>query len=351
MRPLVTTLLSSALLFSGLVHATPTNPPLEHLPTQGVRFATQLFVAGDGQNRFIIAQVDGRGLSLLNEEAHSDYHSLYWADHQLLIGTAEKDGGALVQRYVDGKRDGPPIVIPRASWSAGELETYYFELLVEKTAKKKSGEPKVFVGTCFEHSDDPDGRCKQYRAMAFDPRTGALGPLLKKRPPNTLLSNVAQRGVALDKLPKLKAAPGYTVKLHKTDILDGSAMMGDGRKVPAFTCTGPEGSATWPTADVINWEFRTRPKAFRWVSHDPPLYVVTGPATNPIGQTTQSATSFRGCSRQALEDVIYGPHGLWFESRAELAEMVVTGNHWLVHLGPHQLGQVPGDMVFVIAPE
>lgn len=351
MRPLVTTLLLSTLLLPHLGHAAPPNPLLERLPAQGVRFATQLYAAGDDQHRFIVAQVDSRGLSILTEENHSDYHSLYWADHRLLVGVTQKDGDAYLQRYVDGKRDGPPIVIPRASWSAGELEAYQLELLVEKTGKKKSGPSKVFVGTCFEHSDDPGGRCRQYRAMAFDPQTGALGPLLKKQTPNTTPSNLAQRGLPIDKLPKLKAPEGYTVKLSKTDILDGSAMMGDGRKVPAFTCTGPEGSATWPSVDVINWEFRTRPKAIRWVSHDPPLYVVTGPATNPIAQTTQSATSFRGCSKQALEDVIYGPHGLWFESRAELADMVVTGNHWVVHLGSQQLGQVPGDTIFVVAPE
>jgi hypothetical protein len=350
MRLLVTTLLSSTFLLSQLAHASPPNPLLERLPAQGVRFATQLFAAGDGQNRFIIGQVDGRGLNLLAEENHSDYHSLLWVDHQTLIGTAEKDGGAQIQRYVDGKRDGPPIVIPRAAWAADEHEAYFFELLVEK-ARKKAAQPRVFVGTCFLASDEPDGPCRQYRAFAFDPRTGALGPLLKKRPPNTEQSNLAQRGLPLDELPKLKAAPGYTVKLSKTDILDGSAMMGDGRKVPAITCTGPEGSATWPSADVINWEFRTRPKAIRWVSHDPPLYVVTGPATNPIAQTTQSMTSFRGCSKQALEDVIHGPHGLWFESRAELADMVVTGNHWVVHLGSQKLGQVPGDSILVVAPE
>lgn len=320
---------------------------LERLPADGVRFATQQYMANDGQGRFVIAQVDRRGLTVLTEENHADYHSLHWADRRTLVGGFIKDNDFHLQRYVDGKREGPSRVIPRASWDAGEHEAWLLEILVEK----KNKNAKVFVGACFEESDHPDEPCKKYRAMPLDPQTGALGKLLKKRPANTLPSDATQRGLALDKLPKLEAPKGYSVKLHTTDILDGSAMIGDGRKVPAFTCKGPEGSATWPSAAVTNWEFMTRPKAIRWVSHEPPLFVATGPSTNPIGQTEQSMVSFRGCSAQALEGAIYAPHNVWFESRAELAGVVVTGNHWVVHIGPHVLGHVPGDMRFVVAPQ
>lgn len=320
---------------------------LERLPAAGVRFATQQYVSADDNSRFIIAQVDRRGLTVLTEEKHSDYHSLYWADPRTLVGGFIKDTDVHLQRYVDGKRTGPPQVIPRASWDAGEHEPWFLEILVEK----KNQNAKVFIGACFEQAEYPDEPCKQYRAMPLDPQTGALGKLLKKRPANTELSNDLQRGTPANKLPKLKAPAGYTVKLHKTAILDGSAMMGDGRKVPALTCKGPDGSATWPSASVTNWEFMTRPKAVRWVSHEPPLFVATGPSTNPIGQTEQSMVSFRGCSAQALEGAIFAPHHVWFESRAELAGVVVTGNHWVVHVGPHVLGHVPGDMLFVVAPE
>lgn len=342
---LVTTLLGPTIVEA---EAAPPTELLNRLPAQGVRFATQLYAAGDDQHRFMIVQVDSRGLTILTEENHADYHTLYWVDHQTLVAGTLKDSAGHLQRYVDGKREGPPIVIPRASWEAGEREAWSLELLVTKA---RQGQAKVFVGACFEHADEPGGRCRQYRAMAFDPKTGALGPLLKKQPPNTTLSNLAQRGVPMDKLPKLAAPAGYTIKLHQTAILDGSAMMGDGRKVPSFTCSGPEGTATWPSADVINWEFITRPKTIRWVSHAPPLFVVSGPATNPIGQTSQSSVTFRGCSRQALEEVVFGPHGLWFESRAEVDGVIVTGGHWMVHLGPHELGQVPGDALFVVAPD
>lgn len=220
-------------------------------------------------------------------------------------------------------------------------------LIIELLVDKKQ---VIWLGTCLAYNDVP-GACASYRALKVDPATHSVSALTRRVPAGARSVSRSQSGTDFSKLKKLKAPAGYRVALHKTDILDGSTMMGDGRKVPAFTCDGPDGKATRPNSDVINWEFLTRPKSIRWVRHDPPMFFVSGPATSPIGETRASASVFRGCSHQALEEVVFGPHDIWFERQSELDHQTVTGSHWVVRLGSVDLGTVAGDSTFAIAPE
>jgi len=347
--------LAMLVLFPSLAHAA--DPRLEGLPLSGVRFATSVYGSGSDASRFVIAQVDRDGLRVLTEEHHADHQALYWIDHKNLLvagttvspsaadaGTTEQSG-AYIQRYEDGKPTSHRVVVPRASWGNDVTEA---PLIVELLVDKKKG---IWLGTCLAYNENVAGKCASYRALKVDPATNSVSALTKKVPKGAHPVGRSQDGSDFSKLKKLKAPPGYKVTLHKTNILDGSAMMGNGRKVPAFTCDGPDGKATWPTSDVINWEFLTRPKSIRWVRHDPPVFVATGPATNPIGETSASAAVFRGCSQQALEEVVFGPHDVWFEKQSEFDQQTVTGSHWIVHLGSIDLGTVAGDSTFAIAPE
>lgn len=327
-----------------LGHASDRDQLLMALPAGGIRFATSGSGSDASKTRFVIGQVDNEGLRILTEENHSDYSTFIWLDDRTLVAAGIEQGKPFTQRYVDGKRSGERVSVPPDAWAMQDKAADIF--VVDLFLDKKKG---LWLGTCFDFRDDMTNTCIAYRALALD-SSGAVKALSKAVPKGASFPGDTQRGTAFAKLPRLKPPQGYTIKFHKTDITDGSAMIGDGRKVPAFTCTGPNGSSTWPSVDVTNWEFLTRPKAVRWVKHEPPLYVVTGPATNPIAQTAPSAHVFSGCSRQALEEVVFAPHDLWFERRSELDGVIVTGSHWVAMVGPHELGKFPGDWNLVIAP-
>ena len=329
-------------------HANERDLWLQRLPAGGVRFATQFYASSDtDKSRFVIAEVTHEGLRVVTEEPHADYQALHWRDHQTLValgglGNVEP----FVQLYVDAKRSGPRIPVPTSAWQLAPTEELgvVFELRLD--AKKN-----YWVGTCLAYDELRGNVCKKYRALRFDPATTTFDRLTKKLPPGSKDVRSLQGGLAPAKLGRVSAPAGFKVKLHKVDITDGSAMMSDGRKVPAFTCTGPSNSATWPSDDVINWEFTTRPKSIRWVRQEPPIFIAEGPATNPIAETSPSYRVFRACSSQAMDEAVFGPHDLWFELNYEVADVIVTGKHWVVNVGPVALGQVPGSDLMAIAPD
>jgi hypothetical protein len=339
----------TTLVFTTPTHAEERDLWLQRLPAGGVRFATQVYSSSDNaKHRFIIAEVSHTGMSLLAEENHADFQSFHWKDSRTLValGDVNSSGQPFVQVYVDGKPSGARIAIPKASWelSPNQELGVLFDLLIDK-------KQNYWVGTCLAYDDNRPNTCKAYRALRADLATGSFDRLTRKVPPGSKDTRHLQSGLAPNKLGRLSAPAGYKVKLHKTDITDGSSMMGDGKNVPAFTCTGPTNSATWPSADVTNWEFLTRPKTIRWARHEPPIFIAEGPATNPIAETGPSHRVFRACSPQAMDDAVFGPHDLWFELAYEVADMIVTGAHWVVNVGPIALGQVPGSDLIAIAPE
>ena len=321
---------------------------LQQLPADGIRFATQLVEhTPDSKGRFVIGHIDVDGLKLLADEYHSDFHSVLWLDHSHLVAFGGyADSGVFMQRYVDGRPRGERTPVPNELWKLkpGEELGMLFEL-----GRDRKG--KVWVGNCLQFGEMDPTRCVSWVGMPFDPDTNTFGAPVRKVPKGFVDVRMQGAGVDPKRVKGVKAPPEVKIRLHKTAILDGSAMMGTGRGVPAFTCTSPEGSATWPSADVINWEFLPRPKKVHWIMNEPPLYLVAGPTTSPIATTGYGYMAFRGCSKQAMDGFALTGTPVWFELRYELADVVVTGSHWIVRVGNHELGKVPGSTyLFALAP-
>jgi hypothetical protein len=335
------------LVFScAVAHATPTSPWLERLPAGGFLFAVQANAwASPEHHRFTIAEISASGLRTVLSEDHADYSDLLWLDFRRLVAVgAGPEREAFVQLYVDGKRDGERLVVPASTWALGKLEApYSYEVYANKRGELR-------VGACMRQVERGySSRCADYRTVAVDPFKRTVGSLQRKLPKG--FEGHDKVAIPVAKMKTLAAPAGYSVALHKTDILDGSAMMGDGRNVPAFTCKGPSGSVTWPSVDTTNWEFITRPKSVRWVSHAPPIFVVEGPTTDPVGQKGTSRQLFVACSPEPMEDVIFGPHAVWLERVSDMDGVVIKGSHWVVRVGPVTLGEVVGGGLLVMAPE
>jgi hypothetical protein len=322
---------------------------LQQLPSGGIRFATQLTEhTPDSKGRFVIGQVDVDGLKLLADEYHSDFHSVLWLDHSRLVAFGGYgDTGVFFQTYVDGRPTGERVTVPNDVWKLkpGEELGMLFQF-----GRARKGQ--LWLGNCLQFNDEDPNRCRSWVGVPFDVDARTFGAPVRKMPAGFADARLYGPGIEPKRVKGVKAPPGFRIRLHKTDILDGSAMMGTGRGVPAFTCSSPEGSATWPSADVINWEFLPRPKKVHWLMQDPPLYAIGGPTTSPIATTGYGYMAFRGCSAQAMDAFALTGTPVWFELRYELADVVVTGAHWIVRIGSHELGKVPGSTwLFALAPE
>jgi len=321
---------------------------LKQLPSGGIRFATELNGSTpDDKGRFVIGQVDSTGLKLLADEAHSDYGAVLWLDHSRLVAISGfTDSDVSLQVYVDGLRSGGRVPVPAEVWQLKPGEE--LGMLAELGRDDKG---QVWLGNCVQFNESDPERCSSWVGVPFDVATKTFGETVRKRPKGLIHARFNGPGVDPASVKGVKAPKGWKIRFHKTNILDGSAMMGSGRGLPAFTCKGPDGTATWPTSDVVNWEFSPRPKRVTWIMQDPPIYVVSGTATSPIGTSSKGSMAFSGCSPQAMDGFALTGTPVWFEGRQELTDFVVTGSHWIVRVGPHELGQVRGsNYLFSLAP-
>jgi len=316
---------------------------LGQLPPDGLRFATQAAASPPADpGRFIIGEVDASGLKILTDEPHSDYRAMLWLDRRrlLVLGGDAFTDDVFAALHVDGGPSAARVRVPNEAWGLKFGEE--LELGIELGRDGRGG---VWLVSCLRADDKDPSRCRGWIGLPLDPESMRVGAVSRKAPPGLVAGGARQAGTDPARFKGLKAPPGWELRFHKTDITDGSAMMGTGRGVPAFTCKSPDGTATWPTAEVVNWEFSVRPQRAHWIMHEPPLFVISGPTTSPIGQSGRGTLAFVGCSSQALGAFALTGTPVWFELRHE------PGDHWVVRVGPHVLGQLPGSERFVLAPQ
>lgn len=316
------------------------------------RIATESSPIGEGAVPTLTVLELGPGptMTILGEEKGVEALDLLWIDGTRLLAISDRgERGATVHLFVDGRKAARVIGVTPDLFALkeGESLSLVWQLVLDRRGV-------AHVEQCVRWVDHgPDSRCAATLWSALDLEAAVALPAVRRRPPGVDKRGAAFRpppGLDVGRLPTVRAPEGYSVRLHTTDILDGSAMMGDGRRVPAFTCKGPGGEArTWPSADVVNWEFTTRPKKVTWISNDPPLLRVSGPATNPIGMTGPSWQVFEGCAREPFERVVMFGGGLWMTFASRIDGVRIVGGAWQVRSGARVLGEIEGDRFDVAA--
>jgi hypothetical protein len=151
--------------------------------------------------------------------------------------------------------------------------------------------------------------------------------------------------------PRVAAPRGYSLRFHTDPEMHNQGVTGDRKGAPVFTCSGPDGTATWPGPGISDWVLQPRPRSFRWLMQEPPVYLVAGPTTNPIGEHSYGHVVFRGCSPEALDGFAMTRTHVWFELAYERTANGYDGPVCVVHAGPDKLGTVGGSLErLVIAP-
>jgi hypothetical protein len=293
---------------------------------------------------FAINRVDRNGTTeLVREAALPD--AMTWLDAHTLVtlATTIDSNDTTVRFYVDGVLAPARTVIVKASaWSLPKGKTVADTGLPELWRGKG---PALWLARC--HTMKETGVvpvCKGSTFMRLDggPTPAAKAPGARRI--TTAVPTTYQGG----KLPKgIKAPAGFAVKLGKVALVEDDAT----DKVQGFTCTAPGATATWPQPGVSDWRFDVRPSKVTWLMATPPVFVATGKATSPIGETSTAHRVFRACAPKAMDDFLWLGDGRWAEATIRWQAEQYVGATWTLYVDDVAIATLDGSAAFfAVAP-
>lgn len=197
---------------------------------------------------------------------------------------------------------------------------------------------QVWLSACARKGrEDAAGNkpCKEWAQVRVDDKSKTLskGKKRMKDPvpvPAQLFGSGSAGRPALAKLQKAPAE--VTVKLKKVQVADPSDPSAPKVTVKGFECTIAGQTPVWPTPATSDVAFEIRPDKVTWIAATPPLFVVEGPATNPIGETSRETRTFRACDAGAMNDFRWLGDGVWAEMRSGWNKDQHVDDIWLVHV-------------------
>ena len=267
------------------------------IPDGGFWFAgLTSYNSGDGDAEMYIYQISKTGVKAVFSEPHNRSWASGWQDPHTFVVTdiADKTGAIVVRTFRDGVLSKTQSV-PASAWQLTA------DIKPPDMPDLRFTRDALWLESCVAFKTNDPERCSKTAAVkiAGDGITSAKAAPAK-----------ARRGAMRVTPPTVKAAATPTVKLRTVEI--------NGTKVRGLACTDKASNngatVTWPTSATINWEFAPRPKKITWHSVVPPVYSVTGPATNPIAQTSTSTRTFRGCAAEPMDDFRWITKGVWAEA-------------------------------------
>jgi hypothetical protein len=104
--------------------------------------------------------------------------------------------------------------------------------------------------------------------------------------------------------PAVAAPKGYKVTLKQV-VVDGVGDDQKKMKTKGAICQGPSSSKTWPD-DTVDIPFAMKPSKVTWLRADPPIVMISGKATNPIGQIEEHEAVFVDCKSVMTEARWFG---------------------------------------------
>lgn len=281
-----------------------------------------------GQNDwFAITRVGATGAVELTHEATVPDAATWLDGHALVTMTTDVDSDiTTVRRYVDGRADEQAtVIVPATAWALPKGKT-----LVDTRAPElwlgKAG--AVWLARC--HTTRPRGNDEVCAGRAWVRVDGGL-TAATRAPAKVRLAAPAvpslRQGGALPK--GIKAPAGFAVTLRKITVDDPDQHA----TVKGFACAGPGAAPVlWPSAAVTDWQFDVRPTKVRWLATTPPLFAVSGKATNPVDEVTSEDRVFRGCAAKALEDFVWLGGGRWAAMTMNWNGDQYAGATWTIYV-------------------
>lgn len=255
-------------------------------------------------------------------EKGGKFTELGWSDASTLWLLAVHESPVLVGKLVDGKLVEKIKVAPETFKlpKGVELEprlviTTKGEVWLQHCLKAK-GDTGDAAWTCVKGSwvrVDGKTQTQSAKAPAGIDQWRTTGTNLGEAPPFPT---------------KVKAPKGYEVKLQQVTV-DG---LGDDQKkvkTKGAVCRGPSSSKTWPD-DNVDIPFAMKPSRVTWLRAQPPVAMIDGKATNPIGDIEHHRAVFFDC-KTIYADAMYFGAGAWG---------LQDNNQWTVYVEDKQVGTI-----------
>lgn len=300
------------------------------LPPAGLRIATRT----DGRlrpARLLVLSLDQTGLHLLGEAPATAYSAaLRWLDGHTLYFAASDDESRTtrVTRFVDGVA-AETTTVTASDWQLRTNETAPTTVDLFLGGNTAATSQRWLAG-CVRVPDD-FAPCKTTRYLRID-----VSPFVtsKRRPATRKVDK--DRGLAA--LPEAQPPVGVAVKLTREF------------GTPALVCTSPGGGTIWPPD---SGDFETRPKKLRWVHPTPPIFIVEGPHTWPMGDVSTEREAFVACEPAPMADFRWLGNGVWARHQTASDEgQAIPQAMWSFYLNDVLIAETPGDddSDFAIAP-
>ena len=302
--------------------------PAARIPAEGYWFAThtQHGSREQGPNVLFIYRLRPTGLEVVRRVPASWADDLTWLDARTLV-TIEvtADASVVVRRYVDGA-PAPDVTIPEAAWKvpAALRSAKRTEVHSPDTSMLVTRAHQLWLRRCVAARRDAD-RCETWSYLRIDEPGGA---------PTTR----APKGVfdpEVHPKPVAKAPAGYRIKRASVDAPIVSRAGVTRGRWPGFTCDGPTSHARWPTDDLeYDPSFPIAVDTITWRSADPPIFEISGEATDPLAARFRRGELFRACAPAPIDAIHWLPGGMIAEA-AIVSEPGGTYVHarWTLSIG------------------
>jgi hypothetical protein len=274
---------------------------------------------GSDTSDLVVYRVKAGGLDKIFTEKGSKYTELGWSDARTLWLLAPHETPTLVAKYLDGKIV-EKITVSAATWKlpAGTDPSPKLQIT-------KKGE--VWLQHCLKTKGETGAAadiCVKGAWVRVDTKTQTMQT---RKPANINTATSAP-------FPRAKAPAGYSVTLKQV-VVDG---LGDDQKkmkARGAVCKGPSSSKTWPD-ETVDLPFAMKPSRVTWIRTSPPVAMIDGKATNPIGDIELHEAIFVGC-KESYDAAMWFGRGAWGLRRDE---------KWTVYVEDKKVGAFESGLVY-----
>jgi hypothetical protein len=304
---------------------------------------------------FYIARLDRTGLREIAREqeaggARRGGIGMVWPTATTLVtsdfGTGPDDRGAYSIITVAGNA-APKIesvTLRDADWKLSKADRAFGVDNIAVPVLTRSGE--VWLAMCLRKRNTTCERTRYLRVFGGARATSDVKPAglvsgrvaseLLRPSPDNVRPDVASGEDLLAGLPNLRPPSGVSVTVRPAKRNERSG---------GFECTSPTGSHTSPEDDVARDPmFPTRPEQVRWLVVRPPIFAVSGTATDPHGASGEYVEYYRACSNKAMDGFRSLRPRIWAENtRVEHAGKRWVHHEWRISIDETAIGSVAGD--------
>jgi hypothetical protein len=174
--------------------------------------------------------------------------------------------------------------------------------------------------------------------------SGRVASEFLRRSPDNVRPDVSSNEDPLAGLPNLRPGTGVSVVVRKARRGESSG---------GFECTVPGGSHTSPEDDIARDPLiPTRPETVRWVVSKPPVFAISGMATDPHGRVGEYVEYYRACSNKPMDGFRWLRPRIWAENvTAEHPGKRWIHHEWRLSIDDVVIGTLAGDAIqLAIAP-